>query len=80
MKPKSSKTLKQMKILRLRKHPLDSIAKFKLEVEQSKAILKKHIKAYKKAKLLEKNTHVYSELANYQGSKTINLKQNLEIS
>ena len=31
----------------------DSIAKFKLEAEQAKAILKKHNKVTKKAKLLE---------------------------
>ena len=55
----------------------DSIAKFKLKAEQANAILKKHTKVTKKAKLLE---FFWSELSHYQVSKTSNLKLNLEIS
>ena len=54
----------------------DSIAKFKLKAEQANAIIKKHNKVTKKATLL----HFLSELAQYQVSKTNNLKLNLEIS
>ena len=55
----------------------DSIAKFQLKAEQANAILKKHNKATKKAKLLD---FFLSELAHHQVSKTGNLKLNLEIS
>ena len=41
--------------MKTKKDSEEAIAKFKLEAEEAKAILKKHKEAAKKAKYLEKN-------------------------